>query len=77
MKRRNVAKTSWTRASGEKRLIATPISVDGATTQERRANVFQLTGSSLRMPRSVPERAVNTVMIRLAPTASLMSHPAT
>jgi hypothetical protein len=58
-------------------MIATPTSVEGATTEERSAAAFQFTGFSPRRLRSVPERAPNTKMARLAAVASLMFHPAT
>jgi hypothetical protein len=63
--------------SEKKLLAATPIREEGATVKEKSVAALQFTGASLRMLRSVPERALKTMMMRLAATASLMFHPAT
>src|SRR4028118_1937675 len=72
---RRVAKANSTTVSGETRLMATPIREDGATVRESMPAVLQSTGSSLLALRMVPERALKTMMTRLAATASFISHP--
>jgi hypothetical protein len=63
--------------SEKKLLAATPIREDCATAREKSAAALQITGASPRMLRSVPEKALKTMKMRLAATASLMFHPAT